>query len=186
MVYEGYRIKGPYENRKTGRQHMVLSREGKTTSVSFPKFLVELYLGKELEPGMTVDHINNDFRDNRLCNLRVLTKSQHNREDALTLLEEEVECPMCGTVFSLSGNRLRRAKSNRKQGKAGPFCSRRCSGRYGAAKGHGKMAKLAGTTLEGKKARGKTLEEIEPISRSEESLEDLLSEQLAPYRPGRR
>ena len=40
-------------------------------------------------------------------------------------------CPLCKKEFTLEGRKLKDAKQNIKKGKAGPFCSKRCSGLYG-------------------------------------------------------
>lgn len=40
----------------------------------------------------------------------------------------------------IEGCRLSNAIQNRKQGKAGPFCSRSCAGKYGANVQNGKIA----------------------------------------------
>ena len=40
-------------------------------------------------------------------------------------------CPICKKEFVLEGRKLKDAKQNIKNGKAGPFCCKRCAGIYG-------------------------------------------------------
>ena len=138
-----FKVYGPYL-RKDGRQHVILIYEnGRRRTVSYPKFLVEQRLGRELDPDTeTIDHLDTDFNNNNIDNLRILDRKTHAAEDATYLVPTEFECPLCGAHFSLSGLRLHWAKDNRKQGKAGPFCSRRCAGVYGSNVGHGNISKL--------------------------------------------
>lgn len=96
--------------------------------MSWPKYLMEQHLGRKLEDWETVDHINRDHTDDRIENLRVVSRSQHSTDDAVLALPVEIVCVLCGNVALKSGRNLR---GNSKQGKAGPFCSRSCAGKYG-------------------------------------------------------
>lgn len=40
-------------------------------------------------------------------------------------------CPLCKKEFELEGRKLKDALQNQKKGKAGPFCSKQCAGKYG-------------------------------------------------------
>lgn len=131
MVYHQCKIYGPY-TRKDGRQHIiVVYPDGCKKTVSYPKYFVEMELGRYLGDNETVDHIDGDVTNNSLPNLQVLPRSVHAAKDARRLCEQSFVCPLCGSEFSLSGRRLSDAITNRKRGKAGPFCSRRCVGKYG-------------------------------------------------------
>ncbi|MBF84897.1 MAG: hypothetical protein CL489_10600 [Acidobacteria bacterium] len=132
-MYEDYKLYGPY-TRKDGRKHVCLVHKetGKRKTVSYPKYLMENHLRRFLTDDETVDHIDCDFTNNAISNLRVMDRSQHSREDVKRLKPVEFECPMCSTSFSLEGDRLRTFSKNLTQDKAGPFCSRKCAGLYGA------------------------------------------------------
>ena len=122
------KIYGPYL-RKDGRKHVVIIKEdGKRVTKSYPRFLMEQHLGRELTKEETVDHINNDFTDDRIENLQILSLSA-NAAKAMIGKEAKMysfSCPCCG-VPSLKA--LREVKHNRNNGKSGPFCSRKCAGK---------------------------------------------------------
>jgi hypothetical protein len=125
MVYDGYKVYGPY-TRKDKRQHVCLvGSDGHRKTVSYPKFLVEIRIGRLLEEDDTVDHVNGDFSDNSPENLRVLKRGEHVALDVKRRVLADVMCPMCGISFQPSRPQLRPEK-------AGPFCSRVCAGKYGA------------------------------------------------------
>lgn len=131
--YIGSKIFGPYL-RKDGRMHVILVwSKDKRKTVSFPKFLMECHLNKILDGHLTVDHFDGDFTNNSIDNLRVIDRVSHCQEDALRLVTvKKFVCPQCTKNFCLQGRSLREAVRNRCLGKAGPFCSRSCAGKYGA------------------------------------------------------
>ena len=69
---------GPY-TRKDGRQHIVLYDFEKNIrkTVSYPKYLLEQKLGRELLPNETCDHIDGDHTNNDLDNLQILTREEN-------------------------------------------------------------------------------------------------------------
>ncbi len=69
------RIYGPYK-RKDGRKHVVIIYEdGTRQTKSYPRLMMEQHLGRGLTKEETVDHINNDFTDDRIENLQILSLS---------------------------------------------------------------------------------------------------------------
>ena len=71
------KVYGPY-TRKDGRQHVILVHEDLSRqTMSYPKYLMEQQLGRPLLASKTVDHINNDFTDNRIENLQILTRAEN-------------------------------------------------------------------------------------------------------------
>jgi len=124
------KVYGPY-TRKDGRQHVILYDGTIKKTVSYGKYLLEQYLGRNLLPDETCDHIDGDFTNNDLSNLQVLTR----RDNILKYAKEHPKeigqyiCPQCKKQFvkevrSVRGNQI-------KQGKKGPFCSKSCAGKYG-------------------------------------------------------
>lgn len=124
------KIYGPY-TRKDGRQHIVIYENGKHKTISYPKYLLETKLGRPLLPNETCDHIDNDYTNNSLENLQVLTRSDNSKKHVAFNKAEQgyFVCPECNKSFYKSMCQVRH--NNVKHKKAGPFCSRSCAGRYG-------------------------------------------------------
>ena len=119
------KVYGPY-TRPDGRQHVILvNAAGVRRTVSYPKYLMEQHLGRELDPDLeTVDHKDRDFTNNNLSNLQILSRPDHSSLDNKRAKMVEFICPECGSRET----RLPRViDQNRRQGKAGPFCSKSCS-----------------------------------------------------------
>lgn len=97
-------IYGPYK-RKDGRYVIVLTKHGEKNkiierrTVSYPKYLVESYLGRLLLPNETIDHIDEDFTNNDLSNLRVVDRREHCRSHVKLNMETTKTCIICGKSF---------------------------------------------------------------------------------------
>lgn len=129
MVYDGCKVYGPYKGRD-GRERVCVIFDNVRKTVSYPKYLMEKHLDRYLESWETVDHIDGDYENNQLSNLRVLDRSRHISIDVKRLEPQEFECPECGSKFVKEGSKLHDVISNRRKGKAGPFCSKSCAGKY--------------------------------------------------------
>ena len=129
MIYENCKIYGPY-TRKDGRQHIciVLSDKRKIT-VSYPKYLMEKHLNRQLRKDETVDHIDRNFNNNEISNLQILSRQEHCSLDAIRDKEQKFNCEYCGIEFILLGKKLNDAKQNRMKGSKGPFCGKICAGK---------------------------------------------------------
>lgn len=131
VLYPNFdKVTGPYL-RKDGRKHICLNNSklsngnsNKTKTISYPKALVEVRDGRLLLPNETVDHDDQDFTNDRLDNLIIRDRVDHIKLDVKRRAEVQAQCVNCKTNFQLTRYQL---NSN----KAGPFCSRRCSGLYG-------------------------------------------------------
>lgn len=123
------KVYGPYI-RKDGRQHVILYENGKRSTVSYPKYLLETKLGRKLLHNETCDHIDGNPLNNSLDNLQLLSKSDNIRKHAALQPAEfgTFTCPICLCSFT---KRMNNIKANRKQGKRGPYCSRSCAGKAG-------------------------------------------------------
>lgn len=139
--YAGKRIYGPY-TRKDGRQHIVAysgsPMNWTRTTVSYPKFLMEIALGRLLDPVTeTIDHIDGNWMNNDPSNLRIVPLNEHARDDSIVLILSKMACVFCGK--DVPEERLRWAHTNRYRLKkiSGPFCSKQCSGKYGALRQKG-------------------------------------------------
>lgn len=123
------KVYGPY-TRRDGRKHViVMFTNGTRDTVSYPKYLMEQHLGRKLEDWETVDHINDDFTDDRLENLQILSRLDNYLKSVKPAEMVTFTCPQCGKEATKLARQIRANQG--KQGRAGPFCSRQCSGRYG-------------------------------------------------------
>jgi hypothetical protein len=149
MIYEDCKIYGPYDRKEDERQVVIIIRPDKTrTTLAYSKFLMEKHLGRYLDSEKeTVDHINQDVRDNRIENLRVLPRAEHARDDAKRRKSQDFICPICKEKFTIEGRKLSDAHRNRREGKAGPFCGRSCAGKYGAEVQNKRQKKLKGAKI---------------------------------------
>lgn len=122
---------GPYQ-RKDGRRHVVhydFEKKIRKTQ-SYPRYLMELALGRKLKSWETVDHINNDPTDDRVENYQVLTRKENNQKSIVfhgkTAQIIELICFSCGISFK---RELRRETERIKANRSGPFCSKECVGK---------------------------------------------------------
>ncbi len=91
---------------------------------------MEQHLGRELLPEETVDHIDEDFTNDAIENLQILSLSENAKKSAATRPSRDMYafiCPACGCNSIKPNNHV---KNNRRRGKSGPYCSRRCAGKF--------------------------------------------------------
>lgn len=131
-MYEDYLVRGPYVNRE-GRKFVILvDKDKKTKSTQYCRYLMEVYLNRELRADEEVHHIDGNFINDYITNLEVVDATKHRRHHMLKETPDiEVTCVECGKSFLLNKKQQRYRKYNSID-KAGPFCSRSCSGKYGA------------------------------------------------------
>lgn len=100
-MYDGMKVYGPY-TRKDGRQHVVLKTPGKKDwkTISYPKYIVELNLNRKLDIDETIDHIDGNFLNNNLNNLRVVPRSIHAKSHTAVRVFQDRICPICGKRFN--------------------------------------------------------------------------------------
>lgn len=132
MAYEdNFRsIRGPYSNGNKNRLIVIVEdQEGNKRTVSYPKWLMEVAVGRQLDPDLeTIDHIDSNIDNNSLDNLRIVPRAEHSADDTRRVKPVKLTCALCKKEFERNPKDVR-DKSRR--GKAGPFCSRSCAGRYG-------------------------------------------------------
>ena len=109
------KIYGPYI-RKDGRKHIIIINGNMRRTVSYPKFLMEQKLGWELAHNETIHHINGDFQDDSLENLKLIDRIEHSRHHRPTQCRE-VSCPECNKMY------LQKYPSQK-------FCSYHCNSKY--------------------------------------------------------
>jgi hypothetical protein len=134
MIYDNViKIRGPYKG-KDGRLRVNLVFSDKTETVmSYPKYLMEIYLNRHLTKDETVDHIDGDPLNNDISNLRILLRGEHCKNDTIRNEDIITTCLYCGKEFTIPGNKLHNRSRNRNdRNSSGYFCSKECSGKYGS------------------------------------------------------
>jgi len=128
VLRPGIRVYGPYL-REDGRKHVILYDGKNRRTMSYPKWLTEQRLGRFLCDHETVDHDDRDYTNDAASNLIVRERVVHAQLDVRRVQRIRGVCVWCGTPVSRHPTVVR---AHHKKGCAGPFCSRRCSGLYGA------------------------------------------------------
>lgn len=133
--YSGCRVYGPYKRRQDGRSHViVIHPDGRRQTVSYPRYKLEIKLGKYLPADVDVHHLDHDVQNNEDDNLMIKSSARHKAEHATVYpAEEQLNCVQCGTPVPLNRKQLGHLTRNKKRLKYGPMCSRRCVGLYGKA-----------------------------------------------------
>jgi hypothetical protein len=129
LIAQAEKVYGPYFNGNEERQIVIIvDDDGNRRTVSLPKYIMEQHIGKPLDKDEgTVDHLDCDYSNNNIENLRIVPRKEHSGDDTRRVKLVSFDCSMCGKNFERSP-RLVRDKS--KKGRGGPFCSRQCAGRY--------------------------------------------------------
>ena len=129
MAYEdNFKIYGPYTKNNNRKIVIVVDRNGKKRTVSYPKWIMQVHLQRDLDPDLeTVDHWDSNIDNNDVSNLRLVPRAEHSANDTRRVKLLDLNCAWCDKQFNRSP-RLIRDKAKKK--KAGPFCSRSCAGRY--------------------------------------------------------
>lgn len=137
--YADCKIFGPYRSSKDGRLRIVVQfPNGTKKTVSYPKYIKEIELGRYLLDNETIDHIDGNFLNNDLSNLKVIDRKEHATLDVERNKDVEVTCSYCGKKFTIKGSKLsQRNRTDRIN--TGYFCSKQCSGKYGADVQNGRI-----------------------------------------------
>jgi hypothetical protein len=123
-------VYGPY-TRDDGRKHVIHYVDGVRRTQSYPRFLMEKHLGRKLDPDDHVDHINNDYTDDRIENLQLLTQTENNKKSVKATGRSAkwytFLCPECDEEAMIPYKDYKRNQLIKK--KAGPYCSKSCAGK---------------------------------------------------------
>lgn len=108
--------------------------------VSYPRIVMENFLGRKLSPEEEVHHKDGDPLNNNIDNLQVMTKSEHlkiHAEENRKYFDKMIVCPWCGEEFLWTADQQLKyqqntsRKRNMMESADSPFCSKSCSGKYG-------------------------------------------------------
>lgn len=125
------KIYGPYL-RKDNRKHIcIIHPDGRRQTKSYPRYLMEKHIGRELLESETIDHIDDDFTNDDIDNLQILTLVENVKKelkkDRYKPKYATFKCPVCGVIATKRESSVRH---NLTQCKSGPFCSRSCAGTF--------------------------------------------------------
>jgi endogenous inhibitor of DNA gyrase (YacG/DUF329 family) len=119
---------GPYQT-KFGHLFWVDTYDdGSRRSVWVHREMMETHLGRKLGDDEVVHHKNEQPADNRIDNFEIKTRADHTRDHQDPPEMMEIECPQCHALVFVRAARQRH--NQQRQGKAGPFCSKSCAGRW--------------------------------------------------------
>lgn len=121
------KIYGPYMD-STGKRRIVIrvNDDGVRKTMSNARYVLEQKLDRSLESWEEADHIDGNPLNDDPSNLQPLSQLENIRKSSKPTERYEFKCPVCGEKANKPASKVRH---NRKQGKSGPYCSRRCAGR---------------------------------------------------------
>ena len=129
------RVNGPYTHNTgilKGRRYVnIVYDNGKKTTKMYARYLMEQHLGRELSPEESVDHIDEDFTNDSIENLQVLSLAENSRKSNYLRRPAEYwtfNCPWCQKEFTKPARFVRWNNITRK--KFGPFCGKKCAGAW--------------------------------------------------------
>lgn len=126
--FMGYKVYGPYTSSIDGRERVILYKNRKRRTMSYPKFLVWKETGNLIADNEHVHHKDENPQNNNIDNFEITNIHKHG---ALHTKQDTFICKWCSKEFTLKGGKLSNHKSNRLKNKVGPFCGRPCAGKYG-------------------------------------------------------
>ena len=123
-----------YEN-KDGRTRIYDKKTHKVSS--YPRYLMEVELGRPLMNNEDVHHIDGNPLNNDISNLIVIDHSEHERLHSRKYYDIEYHCSYCNQTFIWTASSQMNFYSNkrRRANMTGPFCSKRCAA-LGSANEH--------------------------------------------------
>lgn len=123
-----------YTNQKDGRSRIVIvNDDGSHTSKSYPRFLIEQSIGRELFPNEDVHHKDGDVTNNSLDNLEIIPHGEHQKIHSTKYFDIEKVCCVCGKTFIFTAKQQSNYYSDLNRGrKRGLTCSKRCASIFGA------------------------------------------------------
>ena len=123
---------GPYQANGGHLFWFDVLENGQRQSVWVHRELMAKFLGRPLSKDAIIHHKDGDPTNNRIENLELTTVDEHAKHHLskrqLPLELMVIICPECGTTATIQTRRYRH--NNLIQGKAGPFCGKRCAGAW--------------------------------------------------------
>lgn len=132
--YSDCKIYGPFTRKEDDRLQITCRcSDGTRKTVSYPKYLMEIKLGRYLIDDEEVHHKDFNPQNNDINNLEVISRLLHSEIHAALIRYKPITivCIWCGESKELTYMQTRYHFSNRRRKRNGPFCSKRCVGLYG-------------------------------------------------------
>ena len=118
---------------KDGRMRVYLKDYQRV--ISYPKYIMEKYLGRNLKNNEQVHHKDGNPLNNDIDNLEVLTFEEHlnvHADENRKYYDKIMVCPWCENEFIWTAKFNRNVKRDKyKNRSCKPFCSKSCAGKYG-------------------------------------------------------
>ena len=120
-------VYGPYQGLDKRRRCVLHFQGNKTISKAYARLVMEAALGRKLNSGEHVDHIDGDKSNDALWNLQVLSDQDHRIKTAMESSARQCQkltlaCPICGADFKASRYRAKRTDA--------VCCSKPCARRF--------------------------------------------------------
>lgn len=130
-----HNVNGPYRfNYDRRRQFVVITyTDGSHTSKSYPRYIVEQYIGRPLTADEDIHHIDGNPENNEISNLQIVDRIKHRSKHAEKHhFEDSIEvCVICGLSFNYTAKRKRDYYHNTgKLYNENPTCSKVCQCKF--------------------------------------------------------
>jgi hypothetical protein len=112
--------------------HLERLEDGTTRTVYVHREVMQKKMGRPLKNHEIVHHNDEDKKNNDPDNLTLSNRSRHAKGHRKKPEWCTATCAECGKTFKRLARRVRASQGSRRS--AGPFCSRKCSGRYNQRK----------------------------------------------------
>lgn len=127
---EIHNVNGPYRFDYDKRRSFVVItyNDGSKTTQSYPRYLVEQKLGRQLSAKEEVHHIDGNPDNSNFDNLMVIDSTEHRHNHSKYKFHSSIEqCIICGKIFTYTEQMKRNYYYNtRKFENSNPTCSKMC------------------------------------------------------------
>lgn len=125
-------IKNVFKAKDNRLRMSIIREDGSKTSKSYPRVIMEEYLGRELLPDEDVHHIDGDVMNNSVDNLQIIKHGEHQRLHMKQYFDKQAICQVCGKQFLWTAKRQSNYyRDLRRNKKRIISCSKNCSSYVG-------------------------------------------------------
>lgn len=102
-VYE--RVKSDFESPRRRAVNIINLNTNKRIEMSLAKAKMIVKLDRLLNDNETVDHIDRNYLNDNLDNLRIIDNINHSKQDAFNIEIDPLTCPVCNSIFNINNKR---------------------------------------------------------------------------------